>query len=487
MSEQPRLFGIHHSNRNFSKRSCWGKNQFNNAFPTALAGYMAHQKYNPVYLFADANLQVLHSEIAVTDLWGLAWDSDDLFFAFERDFVPYQDIVLGTLPRIDLVTLNRNQNNTSLRGLEIKLTALPDHTTCELPETRYGCEIVVRPPTIVYLAVSLAKAFQNDRDRYRDKVKNMKVIDLFCGCGGLSLGFQNAGYQILAAYDIWEAAINIYRKNFEHPAYLCDLNSNNLYIENFKSINPDLIVGGPPCQDFSSAGKRNENLGRGDLTLRFAEIIVSVSPQFWVMENVERFKKTQKYCETKEIFKQADYGLTEVILDASLCGVPQKRKRFFWIGIKDGEDEAIRAYLQRNLSQKAMTVRDYLGDRLGLEYYYRHPRSYKRRGIFSIDEPSPTIRGVNRPIPKTYRQHPGDVAPVSEYIRALTTRERSYLQTFPETFIFEGSKTDLEQMIGNAVPVKLAEYVAGCILDYRRDRVLDRNPPFLTKQLSLNW
>lgn len=300
----------------------------------------------------------------------------------------------------------------------------------------------------------------------------MKVIDLFCGCGGLSFGFQNAGYEILAAYDIWEAAINIYRKNFRHPAYLCDLNSKNLDIKNLKNLNPDLIIGGPPCQDFSSAGKRNENLGRGDLTLKFAEIVVNISPQFWVMENVERFKKTQKYCETKEIFQQAGYGLTETILDASLCGVPQKRKRFFWIGIKGGKDEAIRAYLQRNLSQKAMTVRDYLGDRLGLEYYYRHPRSYKRRGIFSIDEPSPTIRGVNRPIPKTYRQHPGDAAPVSQQIRALTTIERSYLQTFPETFMFEGSKTDLEQMIGNAVPVKLAEYVACCLLDYQRE-----NPP----------
>lgn len=126
---------------------------------------MACQKYNPIYLFADADLQVRHGEITVADLWGMNWDSDDLFFAFERDFVPYQDIVLGTLPRIDLVTLNRHQNNTSLRGLEIKLTALPDYTTCELPETRYGCELVVRPPTIVYLAISIAKAFQNNRDR----------------------------------------------------------------------------------------------------------------------------------------------------------------------------------------------------------------------------------------------------------------------------------------------------------------------------------
>jgi DNA (cytosine-5)-methyltransferase 1 len=116
-----------------------------------------------------------------------------------------------------------------------------------------------------------------------------------------------------------------------------------------------------------------------------------------------------------------------------------------------------------------MTIRDYFGDSLGIEYYYRHPRSYKRRGIFSIDEPSPTIRGVNRPIPKTYKLHSGDLCPVTENLRPLTTIERSKIQTFPGDFIFDEknqSKTDLEQMIGNAVPVKLAEYIANSIAEY---------------------
>lgn len=117
-----------------------------------------------------------------------------------------------------------------------------------------------------------------------------------------------------------------------------------------------------------------------------------------------------------------------------------------------------------------MTIRDYLGDSLGIEHYYRHPRSYKRRAVFSIDEPSPTIRGVNRPIPKTYIKHSGDTSTISDQVRPLTTIERSYLQTFPKDFIFEGSKTDLEQMIGNAVPVKLAEYVAGCIQQYLENK-----------------
>jgi DNA (cytosine-5)-methyltransferase 1 len=113
-----------------------------------------------------------------------------------------------------------------------------------------------------------------------------------------------------------------------------------------------------------------------------------------------------------------------------------------------------------------MTILDYLGDSLGIEFYYRHPRSYQRRGIFSIYEPSPTIRGVNRPIPKTYKKHQGDACAVNEKLRPLTTIERSYLQTFPKNFKLEGSKSDLEQMIGNAVPINLGKYVARAILEY---------------------
>ena len=96
-----------------------------------------------------------------------------------------------------------------------------------------------------------------------------------------------------------------------------------------------------------------------------------------------------------------------------------------------------------------------------------HPRSYNRRAVFSIYEPSATIRGVNRPIPDNYKRHHADKADISEGVRSLTSKERSYIQTFPEKFEFVGSKTNVEQAIGNAVPVKLAEYVARCLLEYK--------------------
>jgi DNA (cytosine-5)-methyltransferase 1 len=184
------------------------------------------------------------------------------------------------------------------------------------------------------------------------------------------------------------------------------------------------------------------------------------------MENVDRAYKSQVYAVSKEILLKASYALTDIILDASYCGVPQKRKRLFLFGELNGEESGLKNILIKNQSKKPITLRDYFGRRLGVEHYYRHPRSYKRRGVFSIDEPSPTIRGVNRPVPKGYPGHKGDTTDISKNIRSLTTRERSMIQTFPENFILEGSKTEVEQVLGNAVPVKLAQYVAECINEY---------------------
>lgn len=296
----------------------------------------------------------------------------------------------------------------------------------------------------------------------------MKVIDLFSGCGGLSLGFQNANFEIVAAFDQWEIAVKVYQDNFNHAIYDLDLSDEKNY-EYIKSLNASMIIGGPPCQDFSSAGKRDETLGRADLTLSFAKIISQTTPEWFVMENVERIVKSNVLRKAVELFKSCGYGLSHEVLDASYCGVPQSRKRFFLIGHLHSNDAFLNNYLIKKQSKQPMTVFDYLGDSLGTEHYYRHPRSYKRRGVFSIYEPSPTIRGVNRPIPKGYQPHEGDSADIS-CARPLTTIERSYLQTFPKSFVFQGNKTDLEQVIGNAVPVKLAEYVASCIQDYIMDQ-----------------
>lgn len=312
----------------------------------------------------------------------------------------------------------------------------------------------------------------------------MNTIDLFAGCGGLSLGFQNAGFSIKAAFDNWKSAIEVYQTNFSHPIFDLDL-SQDFDLNILRKFSPQMIIGGAPCQDFSSAGKRDETLGRADLTVRFAEIIAEIQPEWFVMENVPRIEKSPILRKAKEILRNVGYGLTERILDASLCGVPQNRKRFFLIGNLNSTDNFLDSYLEKNQNSRPMTVFEHLGESLETKFYYRHPRSYKRRGIFSVHEPSPTVRGVNRPIPKTYIKHSGDACEPNEKVRPLTTIERSYLQTFPKDFRFFGNKSDLEQMIGNAVPVKLAEYVANGIKKYQAD--LKENKTIQSKQLAFHF
>ena len=192
------------------------------------------------------------------------------------------------------------------------------------------------------------------------------------------------------------------------------------------------------------------------------------------MENVDRASKSNAFLAARKIYKKAGYGLTERTLNASYCGTPQKRKRFLCIGLLGASDDFLDNDIDSSLAKKPLTVREYLGKELDVEFFYRHPRNYNRRAIFSIDEPAPTVRGVNRPVPKGYPGHPGDAAPISERLRPLTTFERARLQTFPKDYFWVGSKTDLEQLIGNAVPVKLAEFIANVILKYQAKIINDK-------------
>ncbi len=292
-----------------------------------------------------------------------------------------------------------------------------------------------------------------------------KAVDLFAGCGGLTLGFRNAGIEVIAGFENWDVAVNCYRENFRHPVYKFDLSDVAGATEIIRTLSPDIIIGGPPCQDFSQAGKRIE-AGRASLTSAFAQIVTNIMPRFFVMENVDRAAQSANYAYARSLFKEAGYGLTERVLDACLCGVPQRRKRFFCIGSLNREDGFLNDCLDKHLSEKEMTLREYFGNSLDFTYYYRHPRNYSRRAIFSVDEPAPTMRGMNRPVPKGYTGHPNDACELNENIRALTTLERALIQTFPADYKWIGNKTDTEQMIGNAVPVKLAEFVANALLEH---------------------
>lgn len=308
----------------------------------------------------------------------------------------------------------------------------------------------------------------------------MRTVDLFCGCGGLSLGFQRAGYEIVGAFDCWEPALNCYTNNFKHAARYLDLSKKNLALKELRPLDPDVIIGGPPCQDFSSAGKRKEG-DRASLTIAFAKIINSIRPRYFVMENVARAKSSDAYNDAKEIFKKAGYGLTEQVLDASKCGVPQKRKRFFCVGALNEEDGFLNTYLAANQSVLPLNIRTFFEENnydLSFEYYYRHPRTYSRRAIFSVNEPSPTIRGVNRPKPPEYIKHSNDACDPNN-IRSLTPKERALIQTFPPSFDFGNNQMIAEQMIGNAVPANLSYHVARSLLAFIRKDVRSQSIEFI--------
>jgi DNA (cytosine-5)-methyltransferase 1 len=303
-----------------------------------------------------------------------------------------------------------------------------------------------------------------------EETKNLHAVDLFSGCGGMSLGFKNAGFHVKAAFDNWTPAIEVYKQNFDHQTHLIDLGSPEA-IEVIAEYAPGLIFGGPPCQDFSSAGKNNALGGRASLTAAYANIITSIVPEYFVLENVPRILHTEVYKTVKKQFRGAGYGLTEVVVDASYCGVPQTRKRLFLIGARNRADDFLLKHIEKNLDERPMTMREYFGASLDIDYYFRIPTNYTKRAVYSVDEPCRTIRAVDRPIPSTYKKHPSDSVNVSDNVRTLSVLERSYIQTFPREFKFVGTKTNLNHMIGNAVPVKLAEFIAKALFEYFQEQL----------------
>lgn len=296
-----------------------------------------------------------------------------------------------------------------------------------------------------------------------------RAVDLFCGVGGLSAGLALSGIDIVAAFDNWPTAIDAYRRNLGDHAFLLDLSDIPNAVESISEYRPDIIVGGPPCQDFSSSGKRIEG-DRANLTVSFAEIVSQCLPPYFVMENVPRVRFSSAYQHLLEMLQNRGYKFYESILDASLCGVPQMRKRLFLIGfMKDSVAiQKIHNCILSSISKSRLTVKEYLGNDIDIDFYYRHPRNYSRRAVFSVHEPSPTIRGVNRPVPPNYKQNSLDSADPAS-VRPLTSWERSRIQTFNVAWDWgHGSSnrnTDVEQLIGNAVPVNLGRFVGSAFIN----------------------
>lgn len=177
ITNNPRLFGITHSNRDFRLADTWGKNQFNSSFPAALVAYLHSKGLNCVYIKTSCRNSPYHDYISPTSLFGITPTDNNAFYAFESVYSQYTPFYIGNTPRIDLVIQEKNSGRC-LKGLEVKLTALPDNSTCDFEdERRYSSELVIRPDTISYLACSISKYYVDDRNLLRNILGDFSKID----------------------------------------------------------------------------------------------------------------------------------------------------------------------------------------------------------------------------------------------------------------------------------------------------------------------
>lgn len=302
-----------------------------------------------------------------------------------------------------------------------------------------------------------------------------RVVDLFCRAGGSTVGWKEAGFDVVLGVDNSEAALATYRANHAHDVRKLDLSHVGHAAAIIESYRPDIIIGSPPCTDFSSAGRRREGAA-ADLTRSFAEIVAKVRPRLFVFENVPQARRSRAYVEARAILEKSGYGFSEAVLDACRCGVPQRRRRLFLVGMLG--EQAGWLDLSRGIASMPLSLREAFGEAFP-QHHYRHPRNSQRRAVFSADEPSPTIRGTNRPMSIRYQPRYGDTM-TPNGARALTTRERAGIQTFPASYRWHGSKTAIELQIGNAVPPKMAKFVGDQLLTALQEvasAIIIRHPP----------
>jgi DNA (cytosine-5)-methyltransferase 1 len=288
----------------------------------------------------------------------------------------------------------------------------------------------------------------------------MKAVELYAGAGGLSAGLIQAGIEIVLGVDIWRDALRIHEANLKVPTLRWDLST----VPDLPRV--DAIVGGSPCQDYSSGGYQVEG-ERAAQTPAFARIVARYRPRYFAMENVPPARRARTYRRAKDHFRKAGYGLTEVVPRACWYGVPQIRRRVLLVGELGGEDDALRDLLLAGRSERPTTIRDHCGDKLAIRYFYRHYRD--QRCIWSIDEVGPTITNEYRRgrLPAHYRPRKGDATTDLSQVRALTLREAAMLQTFPDHWDWLPGRvrlSDAWQMVANAVPPKLGEHLGRALL-----------------------
>lgn len=345
----------------------------------------------------------------------------------------------------------------------------------------------------------------NGLERKKRKRSDITVLDLFAGCGGLSYGFVNAGFKVIAGVDNWNDALVTFKKNHDAQTLLLDLAEfNPESIEQSLSQKPDVVIGGPPCQGFSISGKRNPNDPRNKLYQGFVKTVGFFKPKAFVLENVPNLVSMARGAIKDQIiseFTELGYDVKYKVLLASDYGIPQNRRRVVFVGVlgksnfkfpepqflhdkrtcfdaisdlpsesvNDGainrkkprsdyqrlmrsETDCVYNHQISNHNDKTVEIISMVPDGGNYKNLPKALQSTRKVNIawtrLSSVKPSPTIDTGHR-----HHFH-------YKYNRIPTVRESARIQSFPDHFVFYGSKTSQYKQVGNAVPPLLAKVIA---------------------------
>jgi DNA (cytosine-5)-methyltransferase 1 len=332
------------------------------------------------------------------------------------------------------------------------------------------------------------------------------VIDLFCGCGGLSYGFIEAGYDVVLGIDHWKDAILTFQENHKNAKGMVA----DLFNESAEDISQktgitkiDLIIGGPPCQGFSIAGKRIVDDERNKLYKSFVRFVKFYQPKAFLLENVPNIVSMSNGIVKDNIiedFENLGYTVVCKVLMASDYGVPQNRKRAFFIGIKGNQD----FIFPERTKEIHCTSKDAISDlpenslpdgspyTIFSESEYQDLIRKKSKSVFNhqtTNHNEQTVEIISMvPDGGNYKNLPLGLQHTRKvniawtrlnsskpsftidtghrhhfhytFNRVPTVRESARIQSFSDNFIFLGSKTSQYKQVGNAVPPILAEVLA---------------------------
>ena len=307
-------------------------------------------------------------------------------------------------------------------------------------------------------------------------MQQQQAVDLFCGCGGLTQGLTDAGFQIGLGIDHNCTILETYRRNFRHKAVQHDLTDWEEAVSIVRRELPgcNVVVGSPPCTEFSRAGKQMEG-DIASLTVAFAKIVTSLLPDFFIMENVPDVATSSSLQNAINIFSDYGYSVVSIIRDARYCGVPQNRRRFFMIGCAattSNEDKLLR--LVRDASARSLPVvgvKEYCEAR-NLpcpDFLYFFPRNKFQAQVVSSEQPYPTMRSTNgvcmhaNPQTKNYVRRPNDAADLAQ-AETISIELASAISSFPVHFQWPENRKDVGIQLGNCVPPGLAEWVGRLVL-----------------------